>query len=63
MRKNQTSESAGLRNADQIRMSNLRSTREQILYLLVFLLFVSALCRISPQGRWPIMNGRTEEVT
>ena len=41
MRKNQTSESAGLRNADQIRMSNLRSTREQILYLLVFLLFVA----------------------
>ena len=41
MKRKQASEIAGLRDADQIRKNNLRSTRELLLYLLVFLLFVA----------------------
>ena len=40
MKRKQPSDTAGLRD-DPVRKSNLRSTREQILYLLLFLLFVA----------------------
>jgi hypothetical protein len=41
MKRKQAYEIAGLRDADQIRKNNQRSTRELLLYLLVFLLFVA----------------------
>ena len=41
MKRNHISESAGSYNDDKNRKSNLRSTREQILYLFLFLLFVA----------------------
>jgi len=41
MKRRRSSETDGLRNADKIRKDNLRSTREQILYLLLFILFVA----------------------
>ena len=59
MKRNRTSEAAGLRDTDQIRKNNLRSTREQVLYLLVFLLFVAVSLYVDRDSKGYYLSGST----
>ncbi len=55
MKRKKTSETSGLQDRNKIRRSNLRSTREQIVYFVIFLLFVAVSLYVDrdSQGYYP----------
>ncbi len=59
MKQKRTSEAGRLRDTDQIRKNNLRSIREQILYLLVFLLFVAVSLYVDRDSKGYYLSGST----
>ena len=59
MKQKRTSEAGRLRDTDQIRKNNLRSTREQVLYLLVFLLFVAVSLYVDRDSKGYYLSGST----